>query len=295
MKKKGLRDLSNDTFIDNVKGFLEWIHEVQCLNVPMQDGTYQAYEQVGVYYRGQANESWDLEAGIFRKDNELLRSKENTILRQADLMLWNETASCKSNLEKLIFFQHYGLATRLLDVTFNPLVALYMACGSTDKNFDGVVYCGFDHHNTNQDIAEFTAKSLFQEKQFDSIEDVRQFATTCNVKSLGEFSKPLFILPPINNPRIEAQNGAFLLTPLLQQKGDSFEFHSGNLKSTGFFDPKYAIIKGEAKEEILSELAILGIDEGTLYKDISAKLRAIMQKERYNSYKIDLIPVDIEN
>lgn len=36
--------------------------------------------------------------------------------------------------------QHYGVPTRLLDVTTNALVALYFACEDKKKSVDGVVY-----------------------------------------------------------------------------------------------------------------------------------------------------------
>ena len=39
-------------------------------------------------------------------------------------------SECKSALDYLVQMQHYELPTRLLDVTTNPLVALYFACES---------------------------------------------------------------------------------------------------------------------------------------------------------------------
>lgn len=48
-----------------------------------------------------------------------------------------------NKVDILIKMQHYGMPTRLLDLTKNPLVALYFACVSKPNN-DGVVYttCG---------------------------------------------------------------------------------------------------------------------------------------------------------
>lgn len=37
-------------------------------------------------------------------------------------------SECKSALDYLVQMQHYELPTRLLDVSTNPLVALYFAC-----------------------------------------------------------------------------------------------------------------------------------------------------------------------
>ena len=41
----------------------------------------------------------------------------------------------KNTIESLVLMQHYGIPTQILDLTTNPLVALYFACDD-DKNKD---------------------------------------------------------------------------------------------------------------------------------------------------------------
>lgn len=45
----------------------------------------------------------------------------------------------RNDKEFLFLAQHYGLPTRLLDWTYNPLIALYFACNA-DFDKDGIVY-----------------------------------------------------------------------------------------------------------------------------------------------------------
>ena len=48
---------------------------------------------------------------------------------------------CSNRLDYLVEMQHYGLPTRLLDITRNPLVALYFACiGNLDKRGEIIVF-----------------------------------------------------------------------------------------------------------------------------------------------------------
>lgn len=55
-----------------------------------------------------------------------------------------EIFSSKTTFEQLVLAQHYGAPTRLLDISSNPLIALFFACENySDKNsikYDGVIY-----------------------------------------------------------------------------------------------------------------------------------------------------------
>ena len=109
--------------------------------------------------------------------------------------------------------------------------------------------------------------------------------------NINSFTQPIFILPPINNPRIEAQNGAFVMAPLINKVIDKDSALSNRkaLDSTEFFDKRRAIIKDNNKDCILHELSILGIDSGTIYKSIEEKLKAIVSTEKWKSSLLEKI------
>jgi hypothetical protein len=113
------------------------------------------------YFRGHADKKWELKPSLFRNNNLIY---EHELFKKAQNTLWFELQNTKTHLERLIILQHHGLSTRLLDVTTNPLIALYFACldNKNDKGeeTDGVVYCsyyndGSFNNNNIEKICEF--------------------------------------------------------------------------------------------------------------------------------------------
>jgi FRG domain protein len=126
-----------DTEITSVVDFIKAIEE------DVKDDPFAIDEATEVFYRGHADESWDLKPSIVRSDKGI--KNEHLLFRDMVAHVPQDFSECKSALDYLVQMQHYGLPTRLLDVTTNPLVALYFACQPAgDTTVSGIVNAAFD-------------------------------------------------------------------------------------------------------------------------------------------------------
>lgn len=91
-----------------------------------------------IFYRGQSKTTYKLTPSILRTDD--LKEIENRIYSFIMTECSHEFEGIKSHNEILSKMQHYGVPTRLLDVTTNALVALYFACEDKKRTDDGIVF-----------------------------------------------------------------------------------------------------------------------------------------------------------
>lgn len=188
-------------------------------------------------FRGQDRRGSLLPSKV-REDPKIDTTKsERFILNQLRLQGASLLATPLSDLDLLIQAQHFGLHTRLLDWTSNPLVALWFACNSTKDEEDGIVYA-------------LEADSLLSEVMPD---DPFKPARTRVVQ------------PPMNNPRIIAQQGWFTLHNY-SRKAKRFVSLERNPNTTDKLHE--FVIEGTMKQSLLAELDRVGISARTLFPDL---------------------------
>ena len=102
---------------------------------------YAPNPPTGWWFRGQADSNWTLAPKAGRPPYRLPGGRHLGRFRA-----WTRSAVAydpnlpSNDWERLAIAQHYGLATCLLDWTYNPLVALYFCCCES-PDVDGAVYC----------------------------------------------------------------------------------------------------------------------------------------------------------
>ena len=89
-------------------------------------------ESTEFYFRGQEVDSWDIQPSIFRNNMLSVEDKLMKIPLQKNPFDFKDLDDSFDIMTK---YQHYGMCTRLLDLTTNPLVALYFACKIHDSLF----------------------------------------------------------------------------------------------------------------------------------------------------------------
>ena len=90
-----------------------------------------------IYFRGEAKRTWELRPCVMRKGAGgmfKLRAAEGRMLIDLMTQRPEDFRDAPTALDQWMLAQHYGLKTRLLDITRNPLVALCGACGGLSED-----------------------------------------------------------------------------------------------------------------------------------------------------------------
>ena len=244
-----------------------------------------------VYFRGQSSINYLCETGLYRNNGEFVNS-EKKLFKEMLVKNSNDFKNCNYTIEKMAKMQHYGLPTRLLDLTKNPLIALYFACENTKKDGEIIFFKSSDENECYFDSEEVSIiANLFQ---IDGINetDIRllsQFVkseigySTREIKK-EDLEKCFFVKTNYENQRIRNQQASFLLCGIEESKMKQADLESYKLKNK---ENKKIIfyIPQNKKEKILSELARINITREFIYPEIDDVASFLKEKYKENKHQ----------
>lgn len=259
-----------------------------------------------VFYRGHSNKAkYRLAPSLFRRDdrgNYKYLDVEDRLYRELLVSNSSDFQGDIYTLDRLVRMQHYSLPTRLLDITSNPLIALYFACRSSSDTPDGsvvkddapgeVIVFAMDRNrvkyfdsDTASCIANLARLPKAEKDKIDyNVKDEAEFNEQLAIKRLLHFvkeEKPFFepriqrhdlrsvicVKSKRTNNRISFQSGAFLLfgqDAVLDERGTP-EIHVERIAVTD-------------KANIRAQLDLLNINESTVFPYIENSARYVAQK-----------------
>lgn len=269
---KAVPDPQNAFNVGSVRTFLDALEKID--------------QDVGdiLFFRGHESHAFELLPSVYR--NIGLIENEDVIFKELVLRCPNEFAGIDSTFQMLVKMQHYSLPTRLLDITLNPLVALYFASITTTQKESGEVVV-FRFPKTSVKYFDSDTVSVISNISrrpssfsFDMSADVDAFNASQQARLLLheiKKEKPYFeghikpadlasvvcVKPKLDNARIVRQDGAFLL------------FGAKGVKSTPAQVSQEYLARPEGRRIIITnkslirkQLGSLGLTQGTIFPEI---------------------------
>lgn len=287
---------SEDNDVVHIRSLQDYIDKVLSSSVSRDED---------VFYRGHSSRAgYKLEPSLFRKDkdgNLLYLTREHLLYRELLVSNASDFASDSSTLDRLVRMQHYSLPTRLLDITSNPLIALYFACNAKDKHDvvgevirfvvrrDAVKYFDSDTASCLANLARLGDSEVigYPDAQKDIVDldfGLEFFNSQAGIRRLHHFiceEKPYFekrirpedlrrvicVKGKRTNDRISSQSGAFLLfgdNAKLNEEGDD------NFKIV-----RYSVTD---KKRLIRELDAMNINESTVFPYIENSAKYVAEK-----------------
>ena len=273
--------------IKSVGCFLEKLNQ-ECSRIQQDiksDHVIQEEDKTTVkwFFRGQCNATWKVLPSLFREIGSLGEIEKNVkriqhstwgtyfqeeqfLIQEAERLSPESFASCKNDISRMAVAQHYGIPTRLLDVSENALVALYFATESEDT-LDGSVFvfrlCADGYRLASTGGITEKIKIVNQQLSCESTQNNKEEHT----------DNQTLLIPPFMTVRQKAQLGAFFFFE--NDKG-------GNITEIPDDQVLKIVIPAASKKLIRDELETrCGISEGTLFPDglASYKKRIVRDAE----------------
>lgn len=282
----------NNTYDQENSHIINTLSEFTSAITDFRDHIINEGKSESLFFRGQSDILWDIRPSIFRDS---LISAEYKIIQTAMTRAPHEFKECTSSFEELTKLQHYGLPTRLLDVTMNPLVALYFACNSSaiikdeegnETYNNGIVYVcqGYGEHDKSLKTRILSAIAKLDIPNGSSLKNIKDEIDITEIHNPEDFisyiQDTIFVMPSYSNTRLVRQSGAFLITGAINVIIDEEDIWNSKVSKSiknlnEEMDKSHIIISGEAKPRILDELDFFNINESTLFPELEHQMSHI--------------------
>jgi hypothetical protein len=193
--------------------------------VSTQDELTRAIARIGTLslkrryvWRGVADYRWPVNSSLFRSltgdlgrpPTEIeMRRRELTLIAQArEWGLGISLGEIGTDLQLLASLQHHGVPTRLLDVTSNPMTALWFACQPAGPTRDsmGVLFAIDVTEMRHLDSADVQARG----KPWGALEHGSGWSLREALARSHADQQPFLLRPSLPDERMKAQEGTFI-------------------------------------------------------------------------------------
>lgn len=276
-------------------------------------GYSYTYDAIQFYFRGERCSSWELRPSLMRNSgiHWMEREQEGEMLLELVSRQPEAFNSLISALAQWVLARHHGLRTRLLDITRNPLVALFNACekyetkdDSGDKdgrlhvfavpgnlikpfNSDAIsVHTNFAKFQTGEQAVLLGKAGKNPDEYLEAMgrlyhfihEEKPYFKERIDPR---DFFRVFVVEPQQSFERIRAQSGAFLISAFHErfERGEIRKYEAGT-PVYGHFMLRVPHVR---KKHILDELRLLNITRETLFPGLEESASAITRRHYRHS------------
>jgi hypothetical protein len=253
------------------------------------------------FFRGHSRFSHRLVPSIYRDPGWI--ANEDVLFKELVLRCPNDFSGQEATFQFLVKMQHYSLPTRLLDITANPLVALYFACEHASQQRESgeivvfriptaeIKYFDSDTVSVIANISRRPSTFKLANKDLDRLafnDETEIHYLLHEVKREKPYFEP-FILrehlesvvcvkPKLDNARVIKQDGAFLLFGMKGCKTEPATVPNGFLFAAS---SRRLLVAPEKKAVIRKQLESLGLTQASIFPEIDKVAEFI--KQRYAS------------